>query len=510
MNITYLVDRLADVSPEAPAMLSDTAPPVPWAAFRDRVARLAGALRDQGVEAGDRVALLCRNRAEFLEVVLGCAWIGAIVVPLNYRLASAEIAFQLEDSGAGLLFVEDACADIAAGANPDLKHIAIGAPDSPYEDLIARAAPLAEAADLPGDHTLGIFYTGGTTGVPKGVMLTHQNLLSNASHVVRYQGYTPADVHLHAAPMFHLADLGGTFGHLFGGGAHVFLPQFTPAGFFAAMARHGGTTVLLAPTMVDRLTREPPDPSLDLSAWRQLCYGGSPITEATLRRAFDLLPCSLLQGFGQTEATQTVCIMSSEDHRRALDEPRLLRTCGRPVAGIHARIVDEDLNPLPAGEVGEVVIRGPTVMKGYWNRPEETQAALRGGWLHMGDLGSRDAEGFITLVDRKKDVIVSGGENVFSPEVENALAAHPDVVECAVIAVPDERWGERVHAVVVLAEGSAADRAALEAHCRTLIGGYKVPRSFDFLDALPKTAYGKIQKSALRDRYWTGVGRGVA
>ncbi len=510
MNVTYLIDRLADISPDAPATLADDRPPVTWADFRTRVATLAGALRARGVGPGDRVALLCRNRAEFLEVVLGCAWIGAIVVPLNYRLAPAEIAFQLDDSGAGLLFVEDACADIAAAANAELDRVAIGDPNGPYDDLIARAEPLADAADLPGDHTLGIFYTGGTTGVPKGVMLTHQNLLSNASHVVRYQGYNPADVHLHAAPMFHLADLGGTFGHLFGGGAHVFLPQFTPAGFFEAMARHHGSTVLLAPTMVDRLTREPPGHGLDLSSWRQLCYGGSPITEATLKRAFDLLPCALVQGFGQTEATQTVCIMGPEDHRRALDEPHLLRTCGRPVAGVHARIVDEDLTLLPPGAVGEIVVRGPTVMKGYWNRPEETAAALRGGWLHMGDLGSRDAEGFITLFDRKKDMIVSGGENVFSPEVENALAAHPDVVECAVIAVPDERFGERVHAVVVLAEGSVSDEAALQAHCRAMIGGYKVPRSFDFLEALPKTAYGKVQKSVLRERYWAGVGRSVA
>ncbi|MCA9580139.1 MAG: AMP-binding protein, partial [Myxococcales bacterium] len=167
-------------------------------------------------------------------------------------------------------------------------------------------------------------------------------------------------------------------------------------------------------------------------------------------------------------------------------EPHLLRTCGRPVAGVQARVVDDNLTPLPMGEVGEIVIRGPTVMKGYWNRPEETAAALRGGWLHMGDLGSRDAEGFITLVDRKKDMIVTGGENVFSPEVENALAAHPEVIECAVIAVPDDRFGERVHAVVVLAEGATTDAAALQAHCRTLIGGYKVPRSFDFMESLPK------------------------
>ena len=222
-----------------------------------------------------------------------------------------------------------------------------------------------------------------------------------------------------------------------------------------------------------------------------------------------MLPCELAQGNGQTEATHTICVLDQADHRRAAAEPALLRSCGRPLSGVQVRIVDDSGTPVAPGEVGEIVVRAPNVMKGYWNRPEATEEVLRDGWLHTGDLGTRDAEGYIALVDRKKDMIISGGENIYSAEVENALASHPAVAESAVIAVPDDRLGERVHAVVVLADGRTAGERELQDHCRRSIGGYKIPRSFAFVETLPRTGVGKVRKAVLREPYWKGQDRRI-
>lgn len=505
MNVAYLIDRKATEWPELPAILPEDGPALDWRGFAERVARLAGAIAAQGVEPGDRIALLAPNGPAFLEITLAAARMGAVIVPLNWRLAPKEIAFQLADADCALLFLDAKFEALVEGID-GLATIAIGGGAPEYDSLIAGAEPLDLAPVTP-DDPLGIFYTGGTTGVPKGVVLTHQNLLSNATHVAPRMGYGPSDTHLHAAPMFHLADLGGTFAQLFGGGAHAFQAKFEPAGFFAAVERHRVSTTVLAPTMLAMALRDPAVSRHDLASLRRLNYGGSPITGAVLRQALDVLPCELSQGYGQTEATHTVCILSPEDHVAALDRPELLRSCGKPVEGVLLRIADEDDRPVETGTVGEVQVRAPTVMKGYWRREAETAAALKGGWLHTGDLGARNAAGYVTLVDRKKDMIVTGAENVFSTEVENALASHPAVVEVAVIGVPDETFGERVHAVVVAAAGSAPDEADLQAHARKAIAGYKIPRSVEFVEALPKSAAGKVRKADLRAPYWAQYDR---
>jgi long-chain acyl-CoA synthetase len=509
MNIAYLVQRRAVDEPDAPAMLAEDGPPLDWRGFAERVARLSAALVAHGVKPLDRVALLAPNGPEFLEIVMACASAGIVIVPLNYRLSPPEIAFQMGDADCALWFVHERFAELAAKSSVAVPVVPLGPGTRDYEALIASAEPASDYLAVAGDHPLGIFYTGGTTGLPKGVVLTHQNMISNSSHIAPVFGYCPSDVHLHVAPMFHLADLGAAFGHLFAGGAHAFLPQFEPAAMFEAIERHRATTSSVAPTMLDMMLRHPAVTEHDLSSMRMINYGGSPITETVLRRALKLMPCHLFQGYGQTEATMAITLMRHEEHLAALDDPALLRSCGRPLDGIVVRIVDAEDRPLPPGETGELVMRGPTMMRGYWRRKAETAAALAGGWLHTGDFAARDAHGYVTIVDRKKDMIVSGGENVYSAEVESALSSHPQVVEAAIIAVPDETYGERVHAVVALRPGVARDCESLQLHCRARIAGYKIPRSFSFVEALPKTPTGKIRKTELRAPFWEGRDRAV-
>jgi long-chain acyl-CoA synthetase len=514
VNAAYLLDRGADTHGAARAVVVPGADRT-WAELRDRVRRLAGGLQRRGVGTGTRVALLSPNTAEMLEAYLALAWLGAIVVPINTRLAPHEITVQLEDAGAALGLVDASLCALAADAAPGLERIVMPGATVPHADdrrswaALGAAAPAGAPVPLGADDALGIFYTGGTTGPAKGVVLTHGNVLANAAHVALAAGFERTDVQLHAAPMFHLADLGYCWTMLLVGGAHAFLPHWSPAAFLATVERTHATFTLLAPAMIGALVRAPELARHDLSSVRRLMYGGAPITEDTLRRALATLPCELWQGYGQTEATHTICTLTAADHRRAPAHPELLRSCGRPVIGVHVRVVDAGDRPVAPGATGEIIVRAPTVMRGYWNRPDETAETLRGGWLRTGDLATVDDAGYVYLLDRRKDMIITGGENVYSAEVENVLAAHPAVLEAAVIAVPDDAWGERVHAVVVLAPGRSASEAELVAHCRRFIGGYKLPRSFEFRAALPRTSAGKVQKSALREPYWAGRARQV-
>jgi len=509
VNISYLVDRSAVERPQAPALLLDDAAPVTWERLAERIGRLAAAIAARGVKAGDRVALLAPNGPAFLETMMAAARIGAIIVPLNYRLSPAELNFQLADAECALWFVDESFAGLAEATGIEVPKVAIAPGGGEHEAMIESAGAPADLVPVTPNHTLGIFYTGGTTGLPKGVMLTHQNMLSNATHVAPRMNHRPDDIHLHAAPMFHLADLGGTFAQLLAGGTHCFLAKFDAEGVAGAVERHKVTTIGLPPTMLDMALRGDAAERHDMSSLRRINYGGSPITDAVLKRAFDVLPCEFVQGYGQTEATQTITLLSAEDHRRAVDRPELLRTCGKPVDGVQVIIADPHDRPVAAGEIGEVLVRGPNVMKGYWRREAETVEALRGGWLHTGDLGRRDEEGYITLVDRRKDMIITGGENVFSTEVENALTSHDEVIEAAVVGVPDDQYGERVHAVVVLRDGAQPDEAGLQAHCRARIGGFKIPRSFEFIAELPKTGAGKVRKAELRAPHWQNQDRKV-
>jgi acyl-CoA synthetase (AMP-forming)/AMP-acid ligase II len=308
---------------------------------------------------------------------------------------------------------------------------------------------------------------------------------------------------LHAAPMFHLADLAAWNFGMLTGSTHVIVPSFTPAAVAEVIARYGITDVLLVPTMIQLLVDSPEAADADLSSVRRIMYGASPISAAVLKRArARLTNAAFSQGYGMSELAGLATILTDDDHR----DPSLAGSCGRAAAHCEVRIVDPSGNELPRGEVGEIVAWGDHVMDGYWGEPDETAAALRGGWMHTGDGGYMDSRGYVFIVDRLKDMIITGGENVFSIEVENALASHPAVAQAAVVGVPDEQWGERVHAVIVTRPGSTVTLEALQDHCRQHIAGYKVPRSGTFADALPVSGAGKILKSQLRAQFQGGSG----
>ncbi|HSV40004.1 MAG TPA: long-chain-fatty-acid--CoA ligase [Nocardioidaceae bacterium] len=474
----------------------------------DRVARLAGALTDLGVGSGDRVAILSLNSDRYHECLLAIPWADAVMTPVNIRWSAAEVAYSLEDSESKVLVVDDTFAAMLPALReryPALKTVIhAGEGSTPegclsFEELVAAASPI-EDARRSGDELAGIFYTGGTTGLPKGVMLSHTNMVTQNLGFMASRAFLGAGTRfLHAAPMFHLADLAGWGGQVLLGGTHVIVPAFDPVAVAKAIEQHRVTDVLLVPTMIQVLVDHPAVKELDLSSLERVVYGASTIPEALLRRAMSTLPqTSFIQGYGMTELAAVATILGADEHRAG---GRLLRSAGRAAPHVELRIVDEAGATVPAGTVGEVTVSGPNVMLGYWNRPEETAAALRGGWMHTGDGGYLDEEGYLFIVDRLKDMIVTGGENVYSAEVENAIASHPAVASCAVIGVPDEEWGERVHAVVVCRPDQTVSLDELRAHTKDLIASYKAPRGVDVVEALPVSAAGKILKRELRERY---------
>lgn len=482
----------------------------------DRIARLGGALRTLGVAAADPVGILALNSDRYHEYYFAVPWIGAVVNPVNIRWSIPEIVYSLEDSGTRTLLVDDTFAKMVPALRDRYTAldtvIFIGDGDVPegtlgYEDLIANSEPV-EDTRTGGDTLLGIFYTGGTTGDPKGVMLSHDNVVTSALGTLSTgEVLTHGGRLLHAAPMFHLADFAiWAVGNL-AGSTHVFIPAFTPAGTLKACATQGITDTLLVPTMIRMIADEPAAGDYDLSGIEHFLYGASPIAESVLIRARELFPSAgFTQAYGMTELSPITTLLSPADH----DDPALRRSAGRAVPHAEVRIVDDDDNEVPRGEVGEVVARGDHVMLGYWNKPDATADAIRDGWMHTGDGGYMTDDGYVFIVDRIKDMIITGGENVYSAEVENALAEHPAVAACAVIGVPDQQWGERVHAVVVLRAGQQATAEELREHCQALIAGYKVPRSAEFVAELPTSGAGKILKRELRKPYWTETSRDIS
>jgi long-chain acyl-CoA synthetase len=366
----------------------------------------------------------------------------------------------------------------------------------------APGDPLEEA-DPHEDDVASFFYTSGSTGGPKGAMLTLRNLFANAIHNCMNFGGGPEWVFLHAAPMFHVADAGGVYGLVMMGAAHCFLPTFEPEAFLKLVEQYRVTDSFLVPTMINMITNHPAAGRYEISSLKRLVYGGSPMPLDLLRRAKTKFGCDLAQGYGLSEASPILTYLAPEDHSFADDDRQYIpvKSAGRPILGCEVRVFDLHDREVPTGEVGEIVARGPNIMKGYWNRPEITADALRGGWLHTGDMGVFDEAGYLYILDRKKDMIKPGGENVYSPEVESAICAHPDVLEAVVIGVPDEKWGEAIKAVVVRRPARALTEPALIEFCRARLTHFKCPHSVDFVDASPKGGTGKVQKNVLRERH---------
>jgi long-chain acyl-CoA synthetase len=494
---------------------------VTYAELARRVGGLGAELDALGLAPGARFGVLAANSLAHLECWLGVPAYGRVLVDLNFRLADDELAAIVDDAGIEVLLVDDG--RLAAGralqarcaALRTLLHDGHGAAGArAYEDVITReprAAPGVEAGSLA-----TVSYTGGTTGRAKGVMLSHANLLANAKHNLVITGHTAADTFLHVCPMFHAAGVANVFASTWVGTRQVVLPQFEPAAVAAAIGRERVTLTTLVPTMLQRLLEHLEREPADLSSLRNLHYAASPIAAALQRRVVETLGCEIAQMYGMTEAAPTVTHLAPETHRRGIagQEPEATRlaSIGVPVPGVEAEVRGSDGVPLAPGDVGELWVRGPNIMLGYWRQPEATAAALAdGGWYRTGDIGYADRQGYLFLVDRVADVIVTGGENVYCVEVEQALSSHPAVDEAAVFSVPDPRWGEAVHAAVVAAPGAVIDRDELIAHCRARIAGFKLPRSLDLRsEPLPKSGAGKVLKSVLREPYWAGRDRRIA
>ena len=485
-----------------------------YAEHGSRVLRLANAMRKElGVEPGDRVAVMSLNSGAFEELYHAGMLGAAVLNPLNLRFAPRELTHVLSDSATKVVFVDVWFAGVidsvreAAGVE---KVVLMGEGDGPhdvrYEDLLAAGEETVPAEPEEDDAAL-LMYTGGTTGLPKGVLLSQRNLILTAYHIAMTVRVERNDVYLVQVPMFHAASMGAIVGMPTTGGRLVTVPVFDPAGVMKACAEHACNNTIMVPTMLAMTFAHPDYAPEKLRSLERLTYGASPMPRPILDRLrADQPQLQLYQGYGMTESAALVSVLLPEDHLR---EDKLA-SAGRPVQGTTVSIQDEHGDPVPVGEVGEVCIRGGQFMTEYWRRPEETAEAFRDGWYHSGDAGRVDEEGFLYLVDRTKDMIVTGGENVYSTEVEQAVASHPGVAQVAVIGIPHELYGEAVHAVVVRAPDAAVSEESVIEHCRGLIAGYKVPKSVSFRDEpLPLSGAMKVLKRELRAPYWEGRERGV-
>jgi long-chain acyl-CoA synthetase len=469
-----------------------------YAEMWERCRRLAGALRGLGLEEGDRVGVVSPNCHRYLEVYQAVPGAGMVLVPLNQRHTDAELRYALEDAGAKALFAGRP----TAGLPPCVRHVIdLGAR---YEELLAGAEPVGGLGDgVVEDDLAGLFYTGGTTGASKGVMLTHRNLVANAMHLQLCWPFSADTCWLVTAPLFHLAGSIAVLSTVWNAGRHVVLSAFDPAAVLDLIERERVTATLVVPSMLAALNEEQVARPRDVSSLELISFGGAPSATGTLRRAHHAFPrARLLHIYGATETAPIATTLLGVE--RVLHAPQA-RSCGQPAVGVDAEIRAADGSRAAAGEVGEVVVRGPNVMGAYWNKPDQTAAVLRDGWYSTGDLGRMDEEGYVYLVDRAKDMIVTGGENVYSTEVEDVLYRHEAVLEAAVFGVPDERWGEAVHAVVVARGGHDPRPAELIAHCREAIAGYKVPKRIELrAEPLPKSGAGKVLKRELRAPHWEG------
>jgi long-chain acyl-CoA synthetase len=464
-----------------------------WLTYRE----LAGRVGALDLPAGARVGFLGANSLAHFEAWLGVPAAGAVLVSLNFRLAREELEYIARDADLSLLIADAEYGDVARS---------LGCALADWEELVGggRKEPL----DHDPDTLAAITYTGGTTGRPKGVMLSHGNLLANAQHNLVATAHARDQRWLHVCPMFHVAGTANVLACTWVGAEQVLLPRFEPRAVLDAIERERITHTVLVPTMLQRLLEEPGADSADLSSLRHVQYAASPISPELQRRVLERLPdCDVAQFYGMTEAAPTVSHLTPEDHRQ---HPERLASMGAPVPGVEVELRGADGARVPRGAPGELWIRGPNIMLGYWQRPEATADALVDGWYRSGDIARADEHGYLYMVDRAKDMIISGGENVYSIEVEAVLADHEAVAEVAVFGIPDARWGEAVHAAVTLRPGSDVDADGLIAHCRGRIARFKTPRSIDLrTEPLPRSGAGKVLKQRLRAPFWEGRERQV-
>jgi long-chain acyl-CoA synthetase len=497
-----------------------------WRELNENVNRLAHVLQSLGVRQGDRVSLLARNRIECVEAFFACAKIGVIYSPINFRFAPAEIEYVLGDSGCEVLICDEEYAETIRKLHDEnrtgeVKHI-IGFGEShgfelDYDSLLGeQSAEEPPAVEIDEDDVCWICYTGGTTGMSKGVMLTHRNNFVQCVNLGIADRIGHEDVYLVTGALFHVVlNMGLAYWFV---GCSVVVMDFTPARCLDLIAHHKVTKTVPVATMLNMMVEEQRRNPRDLSSLVLCGTGGAPINPEVVRRALTEWGGDFVQYFGQTEAAHHFTYLSDLEYRRGFSpdateqDRKRLHSGGRVQHCNRMCVVDDQDNVLPPGEVGEICAKGPNVMLGYWNKPEVTAETLRNGWLHTGDMGYIDEDGYVYVVDRKKDMIVSGGENVYSSEVEAVLYRHEHVAECAVVGVPDDQWGEAVHAVIVKSDGAPPDtdfKRDVLLLAREHLAAYKVPKEILVVDELPKSPTGKIQKFALKERFWEGRDRRV-
>ncbi len=494
--------------------------------FNERCDRLSNGLEKLGIRKGDRVAYLSFNCHRLLEGYFGVPQIGAILLPLNIRLSSEELAYILNDAAPRLLFFDPEFTPLLEALRPSLRSVehlialegskpAWGSPKL-YDEILAEAEP--QEIDYRGideNSIAELFYTSGTTAYPKGVMLTHRNLYLHAFYRGQSEQGNDSMVGLYTIPLYHVNSWGSPHLLTLRGGRHVILKKFDPLEALKLIQQERVTQLQMVPTMVRGLLNHPDFSRYDLSSVTQMLIGGSPASVPLAREVEEKLPnCVVIGGYGLTETSPIISHAHLKDHllgESGADQLRRKATAGFALAGTEIRVVDihgDDVQP-DGEDVGEVVVRGDVVTAGYWNQPEATAEALRDGWLHTGDLATIDPEGYVLIVDRAKDMIVTGGENIASAEIERVLDAHPAVLECAVIAVPDCQWGEVAKALVIPRPGHKVTQAEILDHCRNHLAKFKIPRSVEFVESLPKGGTGKILKKTLREKYWAGQPRRV-
>jgi acyl-CoA synthetase (AMP-forming)/AMP-acid ligase II len=494
--------------------------------FDERCDRLSGALQRLGLKKGDRVAYLSFNCHRLLEAYFGVPQLEAILLPLNIRLSTEELGFILNDASPRILFFDPEFILLVEGLRPGLNNvehlIALRGEAPPwaypktYDELLAAATPQEfDYRTIDENAVAELFYTSGTTAHPKGVMLTHRNLYLHALYTVIGMRGHDADVHLYTVPLFHVNSWGAPHTISLTGGRHVMIRKFDPVSVFELVQKEGVTRLHMVPAMVIALINHPDFGKYDLSSVKEIMMGGAPTNTSLIRQVEAKLPgCVAMGGYGLTETSPVITMAHIKNHLAGDGEEVNLRrkaTAGHTLAGTEICVVDahgHDIQP-DQTEVGEIVVRGDVVMEGYWKQPDATASAIRDGWFHTGDLATIDEEGYILIVDRAKDMILSGGENIASAEIERVLYSHPAVLECAVIPIPDEKWGEVAKAIVTLRPAEKATEEEILGHCRKHLGGFKVPKSVEFMEALPKGGTGKILKKVLREKFWAGRERHV-
>jgi long-chain acyl-CoA synthetase len=490
-----------------------------FAQLNSRVNRLANALPDLGLNRGDRFAVLNPNCYQYVEFYFAAAKAGTPIVPLNYRYGKDELTHVLNDSGAGVLFFGSQytpLVDQLAGEVETVHHVICIDDDPPnekpeiksdaktYSEILETAPDSEPSVPSPDeDDTVVLGYTGGTTGRPKGVMTTHRNIIASCYHTVIERFLRHDTVFLNVPPLFHAGDANSMFAFSLLGATNVILDAFDPKKLLKTIETHRVTHVLLVPSMILLLLRFTEIEKYDLSSLQVVYYGTAPMAVEPLKKAMKAFGCGFSQTYGATETFVPISILKPEDHVLEGSEQAFDRmgSAGREVVGVEVKIVDENDNEVPDGEIGEVIVRGNNVMKGYWKLPEMTREALRNGWYHTGDMGKMDSDRYLYIVDRKNDMIISGGENISAKEIENVLFTHPAVADAAVIGVPDDIWGEAVKALVIKKEGLDVGEDELIDHCKNRLASYKKPKSIDFVDELPRSTAGKVLKRVLRDAY---------